>query len=76
MLQRKQEYLDAVLAQVRWTQAHPTIRQDLSAHMEDQTEAYIKQGVLPEDAEQQAVLEMGDPVEVACAWTHPIAPRT
>ncbi len=57
-------YLDATLTQVRWKQAHDTIRRDLAAHIEDQSEALINSGSSVEEAIDGAICEMGDPIEI------------
>lgn len=56
------KYLDDVCAQVRWKQAHSTIKADLAAHIEDQAEAFENGSMAQEDALAAAVAEMGDPI--------------
>lgn len=56
--------MEIVCEQVRWRQAHETIRSDLSAHIEDQEDALLQSGLSQSEAQNQAVAEMGDPVEV------------
>lgn len=58
------DFLKTVCAQVRWKQAHETIRRDLADHIEDQTEAFIRAGMDEREASARAVKEMGDPVDV------------
>lgn len=68
-------YLQAVLAQVRWKQAHDVISRDLSDHIEDQTEAYFRGGIERDAALERAVEEMGDPVDVGLMLDASYRPR-
>ena len=47
---RVNEYLKSVCAEVRWRQAHDAVREELAAHIEDQTEAYMRSGMERETA--------------------------
>ena len=47
---RVNEYLKRVCAEVRWRQAHDAVREELAAHIEDQTEAYMRSGMERETA--------------------------
>ena len=60
---RVNEYLKSVCAEVRWRQAHDAVREELAAHIEDQTEAYMRSGMEREKAERKAVESMGSPAE-------------
>ena len=60
---RVKEYLKSVCAEVRWKQAHDAVAEELAAHIEDQTEAYMRSGADRETAEKKAVESMGDPAE-------------
>lgn len=60
---RVNEYLKSVCAEVRWRQAHDAVREELAAHIEDQTEAYVRSGMERETAERKAVESMGSPAE-------------
>ena len=71
-----QTFLNAVCEQVRWKQAHETITRDLSDHIEDQTEAYVRGGMNSVDAAERAVKEMGDPVDVGLLMDASYRPRT
>ena len=51
---RVNEYLKSVCAEVRWRQAHDAVREELAAHIEDQTEAYMRSGMERETAERKA----------------------
>ena len=43
-------YLERICGQIRWKKAHPSIRRELSGHMEDQMAEYISAGIPPEEA--------------------------
>lgn len=55
-------YLREVLAQIRCRKAHDAVREELYAHIEDQKEAFLREGMTEDEAEAMAVREMGDPV--------------
>lgn len=61
------EYLDALSEQIRCKKACPMIEEEISNHIEDQAQAYIKEGMGEERAMAKAILEMGDPVETGIA---------
>nr|WP_315023196.1 permease prefix domain 1-containing protein [uncultured Aminipila sp.] len=58
------EYVKKVCEQIRWERAHKVISEELLNHIEDQKEAYIKKGQREQEAERNAILEMGDAVTV------------
>lgn len=60
---KKEEYLNIMEEQIRCKQARAEVREELSSHIEDQTEAYVSEGIAFEEAERMAVMDMGDPVE-------------
>lgn len=60
---KMEEYLDVMEEQIRCKQARMGVRAELKGHMEDQMDAYLLQGMTPEEAEAAAVMDMGDPVE-------------
>ena len=57
------EYLNLLLEHIRCTYARPYIKQELQDHMEDQIAENMKAGMDHEQAEKEAVRDMGDPVE-------------
>lgn len=57
-----QEYLHQVLAQVRVKKIRPILGRELEDHLLLQTQEYQRQGMDQEKAQQQAVVDMGDPV--------------
>ena len=54
------EYLKLLLEQIRCTKARPYIKQELQDHMEDQIAENMKAGMDHEQAEKEAVRDMGD----------------
>ena len=58
-----EEYLRKVLDQIRCKKARPYIEQELRDHLEDQVCENISQGMDQEKAIDEAVKDMGDPVE-------------
>ena len=58
------EYLKILLDQIRCKKARLYIKQELQDHMEDQIEANMSAGMNYEQAEKEAVRDMGDPVEI------------
>ncbi|MBO5275104.1 MAG: hypothetical protein J6I45_10870, partial [Clostridia bacterium] len=61
---KKNEYLNKVISNVRWKASHKRIYKELEAHIDDQTDAYISSGMDEETALSYAVSEMGDPIIV------------
>ena len=60
----KKKYIQTVTEQIRCKRALPLVTKELEGHIEDQKSDYMKAGINAEEAEEAAVLEMGDPVEV------------
>lgn len=58
------EFIIKVCEQIRWKKAHNSISEELINHIEDQKEVYIKKGQKEEEAEKNAISEMGDAVVV------------
>ena len=59
-----EEYIKILLEQVRFEKAHKAIGDEIRAHIEDQAEANISEGMDKETAEKKAVEDMGDPVAI------------
>lgn len=59
---RMEEYLEKLTDQIRCKLARDPIHEELRCHMEDQRDAYMEEGMTEEEAEEAAVLDMGDPV--------------
>lgn len=58
-----EEYLKTVTEQIRCVKARDMVGSELEAHILDQAAAYEADGMQREDALEQAVRDMGDPVE-------------
>lgn len=61
------EYLSVLVEQIRCTRARKTVEEEIRSHIEDQKNDYIEKGMLSEEAEREAVRQMGDPVETGNA---------
>lgn len=72
---KAQEYVQQVCAQIRWKKAHPVVEEELLAHIEDQREAFLAEGMSAEDAEVQAVAEMGSPLETGSQFDRIYRPK-
>lgn len=70
-----EEYLNMLADQIRCKTAKEPVKREVRAHIEDQTEAFIAEGMDEEDARDAAVLEMGDPVAVGGALDRIHRPR-
>ncbi len=58
------KYSQAVCDQIRWKKAHDYIAEEIENHIIDQRDAYIEQGMSEDQAMDEAILHMGDPVSV------------
>lgn len=58
-----QEYLDIVTKQVHYIFDREYIEAELKQHLEDSILDLMEEGFSHEEAEEQAVLQMGDPIE-------------
>ena len=61
---RREEYLHTLTEQIRCKMARGTIEQEINDHIEDQKAEFLSEGMSQTEAEEAAVREMGDPVEV------------
>ena len=61
---RREEYLHTLTERIRCKMARGTIEQEINDHIEDQKEEFLSEGMSQTEAEEAAVREMGDPVEV------------
>lgn len=59
-----EQYLRKVEEQIHWKRARTAVTRELRQHLEDQREACLAAGLGPEEAEAEAVRQMGDPVSV------------
>ncbi len=60
----RQEYMERLGGQIRCKRAVPLVTKELEAHIEEQKEDFLAEGISEQEAEELAVKEMGDPVEV------------
>ena len=60
---RAEEYLTILTDQIRCRMARGAVREEIRCHIEDQTAAFLSEGMEQAEAEEAAVREMGDPVE-------------
>lgn len=67
MPDRLQDYLRQVGEQIRWKRARPQLLSELETHLLDQRDDCLSQGMTEEEAQQEAVRQMGDPVDVGQA---------
>ncbi len=58
------EYIDAVTGQMRCKRARAMVAKELSDHIADQAQDYLKEGMEPGEAQREAVRQMGDAIEV------------
>lgn len=58
-----EEYLEKLLAQIRCKKARPYIAEEIRGHIESQIEDNIAGGMTEQEAEKNAVADMGNPVE-------------
>lgn len=56
------DFLDLVCGQIKAKEIHSEIRAGLESHLNDVIEQKIKEGVHKEEAMQQAIRQMGDPI--------------
>ncbi|MDO4331857.1 MAG: FtsW/RodA/SpoVE family cell cycle protein [Eubacteriales bacterium] len=61
------EYLKLCTGQIRCKTMRPVVEKELRAHIEDQQNAYLENGMAEKDAMRLAVEQMGDPVETGNA---------
>lgn len=72
---KMEEYLNVLTQQIRCQRAREPVKRELEAHIEEQTEAFICEGMEEEKARLEAVREMGDPVAVGGALDRIHRPR-
>lgn len=56
-------YLELLLEQIQCDKARETVEEEIRCHIEDQKTAYMENGMEEQEAEKEAVRQMGDPVE-------------
>ena len=60
----EEEFISCLTAQIRHPKARDPIAREIRMHLEEQKEDYIASGMLSKEAEELAVQDMGDPVEI------------
>lgn len=60
----RDEFLAKVLKEVKYSWDHYLIKQELNDHLDEKIEDFMNDGMEKEHAENEAVLLMGDPVEI------------
>lgn len=59
-----QLYLDTVIAQIKFQEAHAEVRRELESHIAELIDAEINRGLPNNTATENALRRMGDPIEV------------
>lgn len=57
-------FLDTAAEQIRWNKARKPLLDELSSHLLEQKDACMAEGMTPEEAEREALRQMGDPVVI------------
>lgn len=70
-----EEYVKALLEQIRCKRAWPMIEEEIRNHILDQASANRRQGMGEEEAVMEAVRDMGDPVEIGVSLDRIHRPR-
>lgn len=70
-----EKYLQILLEQIRCKKAHEFVRQEIEGHIMDQMRENISEGMTEQEAMQEAVKGMGDPVETGVALDRIHRPR-
>lgn len=70
-----EKYLQILLEQIRCKKAHEFVRQEIAGHITDQMGENISEGMTEQEALEEAVKGMGDPVEAGIALDRIHRPR-
>jgi cell division protein FtsW (lipid II flippase) len=62
-----EEYITTLTDQIRCKKARQSVAREIKDHITDQSEAYEEMGLSHEQAQEKAVMEMGNPVETGIA---------
>lgn len=73
---RLQDYLIAVAGCIRWKKARGPLLRELESHITDQERDFVHLGMTEDEAREQAVGEMGDPVTVGIELDRLHRPKT
>ena len=68
-------YLEKLLSQIRCKKARPYIADEIRSHIESQIEDNLSDGMEYDEAEKNAVADMGDPIEVGISLDKIHKPR-
>lgn len=60
----RRDYIELLTNQIRCKKMCPVIAREMEDHIDDQKQAFIREGMTKAEAEEAAIREMGDPVEV------------
>ena len=71
----EKEFLKTCTEQMRCKAMREIVEQELAAHIEDQKEAYMQEGMEEAEAQNLAVKQMGDPVEIGVGLDRVHRPR-
>ena len=58
------EFLNGVCKEIKYTPARKDIAEELETHIEEIKEEYLKSGVIENEAEEKAILQMGEAEEI------------
>ena len=61
MPDRISAFVEAVGAEIRWKKARPLLTEEIRTHLLDQRDACMAQGMAEDEAQAEAVRQMGDP---------------
>lgn len=70
------EYLKTVTEQIRCKQARESVREEMAGHLEDQMQECMKEGMNRQEAEEFAVKQMGDPLEIGISLDRVHRPKS
>ena len=59
----KEEYIRTLTEQIRCKMARPEVAREIGDHIEDQTRAFMSEGMSRQEAESAALKDMGNPVD-------------
>jgi len=69
------EYTELVCQQLRWKKARSIIKQEIEAHLCDQRDALMKNGMDEDSANRESIRQMGDAVEIGMELDRVHRPR-
>lgn len=77
MPDRISAFVEAVGAEIRWKKARPLLTEEIRTHLLDQRDACVAQGMAEDEAQAEAVRQMGDPVALGADldWVHRPRPQ-